>query len=79
MAKNEKAAAPEAAAAQAEDWDTAPAATTIKADDNGIVKVRCVVKTKPWTDTKALEEGEEASVSLEVAGAMFKNGQVEIL
>lgn len=77
MSKKPKAAAP--AAAAVEDWDTAPAETTITANDDGVVRVKCIVATKPWTDTKPLALDEEADVPVEVARAMHKNGQVEIL
>lgn len=76
MAKKNEAPAPVAAA---ENWDDAPAVTAIKANDDGVVRVKCIVKTQPWTDKKALDENEEADVSAEVAEAMLQNGQVVVL
>lgn len=61
----------------AEPEAVAPAKKSV-ADANGYVKVRCVVATQPWTDTKPLNIGDEATVPAEVAAAMLKNGQVII-
>jgi hypothetical protein len=46
---------------------------------DGPVTVRCIVKTEPWTDKKALAHGEEAEVPADVAEAMLKNKQVELV
>jgi hypothetical protein len=75
MAKAAKAAP---AKVEAADWDEAEAAPEIKVGDDGLVKVKCVVNTRPWTDAKALDEGEEASVSPDVAAVMLKSKQVEL-
>jgi len=43
----------------------------------GKVKVKCIVHTHPWTDTKALEFDEVAEVSEEVAHLLEKRKFVE--
>lgn len=76
MGKAQKAAASTEATA---DWDTAPAETTLKANDNGTVRVKCIVKTQPWNDKGPMNNGDEADVPLEVAVLMEGRGQVVVL
>jgi len=64
------------------DWDQqqpqpqeAPGATAAE----GVVRVRCIVDTLPWTDRKSLERDEEALVPQHIADAMVKKKQVEIV
>lgn len=76
---SKKAAAAEAAkATPADDWDAAPAVTVTPGED-GLVVVKCIVDTRPWTDTKPLDKDEEASVTPEVAKLMIARGQVQAI
>jgi len=60
------------------DWNDEPETET--GDEfNGLVKVRCIVDTKPWTDKKALDNDEEATVPEEVAALMLKRKQVVLV
>jgi len=45
----------------------------------GHVRVKCIIHTMPWTDTKALEFEEEADVPRAIADAMLKKKQVELV
>jgi hypothetical protein len=65
-----------------DDWDSDETAKSQPAAEKppvaaGHVRVKCIVDNRPHTDTKALEKGEEADVSEEIAAAMIKRGQVE--
>lgn len=63
------------------DWDAAPDAPAAEPAaapvPSGHVKVRCISDRRPWTDTKALVDGEEATVPEAVAAALLTNRFVE--
>ena len=45
----------------------------------GMVRVRCISDTRPSTDRKALERGEEADVPEAIAKVMVEKKQVELV
>lgn len=57
------------AAVAPESWDEAPA----------LVRVRCVVHSRPFTHERGLSHGEEADVPMDIASAMEALGQVEVV
>jgi hypothetical protein len=44
-----------------------------------LVKVRCIVYTKPWTAEKWLDAGEIAEIPSDLADLMLKKRQVELV
>jgi len=62
---------------QDHDWDEKQQQAESVPVAPGMVRVKCIVETRPWTDTKALEKDEEADIPEEIAKLMEGHKQVE--
>ena len=58
------------------DWDEKQQPESVPVAE-GMVRVKCIVSNRPWTDTKALDKDEEADVPEALAKLMEDNKQVE--